>query len=187
MGTTGGERNNIVELHLQRLRHKEPEGETAPFFLAGSPPLLRSRHFFYLIMNVAGPVRASRPIDGGNNYGKLPRSSHGGGDTAAGGVNMYLDIPSFELSLDEFEEYALSRLKVSIIKQSPVSPVICVFVVLPPDQVAVMTLWMVASLTYILKGAAMNEKMMSFFFTVVVMSPTPTCCQNSPLLYAIAQ
>jgi hypothetical protein len=30
-------------------------------------------------------------------------------------VNMYLDIPSFELSLDEFEEYALSRLKVSII------------------------------------------------------------------------
>ena len=108
-------------------------------------------------MNVAGPVRASRPIDGGNNYGKLPRSSHGGGDTAAGGVNMYLDIPSFELSLDEFEEYALSRLKVSIIKQSPVSPVICVFVVLPPDQVAVMTLWMVASLTYILKGAAMNE------------------------------
>ena len=42
-------------------------------------------------MNVAGPVRASRPIDGGNNYGKLPRSSHGGGDTAAGGVNMYLE------------------------------------------------------------------------------------------------
>ena len=62
-------------------------------------------------MNVAGPVRASRPIDGGNN-GKLRNSSHGGGD-AGGGVDMYLNIPSFELSLDEFEEFALSRLKVS--------------------------------------------------------------------------
>jgi hypothetical protein len=37
-------------------------------------------------------------------------------------VNMYLDIPSFELSLDEFEEYALSRLKVSIIKQRSCFP-----------------------------------------------------------------
>lgn len=64
-------------------------------------------------MNVAGPVRASRHIDGGN-IGKL--RSHGEGD-AAGGVDMYLDIPSFELSLDEFEEYALSRLKVSYLAE----------------------------------------------------------------------
>ena len=27
-------------------------------------------------------------------------------------MDMYTDIPSFELSLDEFEEYALARLKV---------------------------------------------------------------------------
>lgn len=35
--------------------------------------------------------------------------------TARGGlvdVDMYAEIPSFELSLDEFEEYALARLKV---------------------------------------------------------------------------
>lgn len=28
-------------------------------------------------------------------------------------VDFYQDIPSYELSLDEFEEYALARLKVS--------------------------------------------------------------------------
>lgn len=78
-------------------------------------------------MNVAGPVRASRHIDGGNN-GKLRNSSHGGED-AAGGVDMYLDIPSFELSLDEFEEYALARLKVSI-SSSSFSLFVCLFVCL---------------------------------------------------------
>ena len=66
-------------------------------------------------MNVAGPVRA-RPVplsdgkkrayaDGGGSYAS---SSTG----AAVDVDMYLDVPSYELSLDEFEEYALARLKV---------------------------------------------------------------------------
>lgn len=60
-------------------------------------------------MNVAGPVR-SRP---------LPLSSYGQdtgtsvGSSSSNDVDMYLDVPSFELSLDEFEEYALARLKVS--------------------------------------------------------------------------
>lgn len=32
---------------------------------------------------------------------------------SASDVDMYADVPTFELSLDEFEEYALARLKVS--------------------------------------------------------------------------
>lgn len=59
-------------------------------------------------MNVAGPIR-SRP---------LPLSGDGRESSTSAGssndVNMYLDVPSFELSLDEFEEYALARLKVSV-------------------------------------------------------------------------
>jgi len=35
------------------------------------------------------------------------------GSSSSNDVDMYLDVPSFELSLDEFEEYALARLKVS--------------------------------------------------------------------------
>ena len=60
-------------------------------------------------MNVAGPVR-SRPV---------PLSAYGQdtgttvGSSSSNDVDMYLDVPSFELSLDEFEEYALARLKVS--------------------------------------------------------------------------
>eukprot|EP00985_Skeletonema_marinoi_P021001 scaffold12639_cov139-Skeletonema_marinoi.AAC.8 len=60
-------------------------------------------------MNVAGPIR-SRP---------LPLSADGKdtgtsvGSSSSNDVDMYLDVPSFELSLDEFEEYALARLKVS--------------------------------------------------------------------------
>ena len=38
-------------------------------------------------------------------------SSVGGG----GGFDFYNDPPKFELSLDEFEQYALSRLKVRLI------------------------------------------------------------------------
>jgi len=59
-------------------------------------------------MNVAGPIR-SRP---------LPLSADGKdtgtsvGSSSSNDVDMYLDVPSFELSLDEFEEYALARLKV---------------------------------------------------------------------------
>ena len=57
-------------------------------------------------MNVAGPIR-TRP---------LPLSADGkdvgSGSSSSNDVDMYLDVPSFELSLDEFEEYALARLKV---------------------------------------------------------------------------
>lgn len=59
-------------------------------------------------MNVAGPIR-SRPLPlsaDGKDFG-------GGSGSSSNDVDMYLDVPSFELSLDEFEEYALARLKVS--------------------------------------------------------------------------
>jgi hypothetical protein len=59
-------------------------------------------------MNVAGPIR-SRPLPlsaDGKDTGMIGSSSND--------VDMYLDVPSFELSLDEFEEYALARLKVSV-------------------------------------------------------------------------
>ena len=58
-------------------------------------------------MNVAGPIR-TRP---------LPLSADGkdiGSGSSSNDVDMYLDVPSFELSLDEFEEYALARLKVGL-------------------------------------------------------------------------
>ena len=58
-------------------------------------------------MNVAGPIR-TRP---------LPLSADGkdiGSGSSSNDVDMYFDVPSFELSLDEFEEYALARLKVGL-------------------------------------------------------------------------
>ena len=58
-------------------------------------------------MNVAGPVRA-RPAP---LSGRRGRDSIGGGAPSSD-VDLYLDTPAFELSLDEFEEYALARLKV---------------------------------------------------------------------------
>lgn len=66
-------------------------------------------------MNVAGPVRA-RPVP--LSDGKKRAYADGGGSYASSAtgaavdVDMYLDVPSYELSLDEFEEYALARLKV---------------------------------------------------------------------------
>ena len=65
-------------------------------------------------MNVAGPVRA-RPVP--LSDGKKRAYADGGGSYASStgaavDVDMYLDVPSYELSLDEFEEYALARLKV---------------------------------------------------------------------------
>ena len=53
-------------------------------------------------MNVAGRPRGFAAV---NNSGS---SARGG----AVDVDMYSDIPSFEISLDDFEEYALARLKV---------------------------------------------------------------------------
>ena len=58
-------------------------------------------------MNVAGPIR-SRPLPLSADVGRDNIGMSVGND-----VDMYLDVPSFELSLDEFEEYALARLKVS--------------------------------------------------------------------------
>ena len=54
-----------------------------------------------------------------NVVGSSSRASLGGGKDAAGAasggvfLNLYRDIPAVELSLDEFEVYALKRLKVS--------------------------------------------------------------------------
>jgi hypothetical protein len=62
-------------------------------------------------MNVAGPIR-SRPLPpsaDSKDIGML------GSGSSSNDVDMYLDVPSFELSLDEFEEYALARLKVSTV------------------------------------------------------------------------
>ena len=58
-------------------------------------------------MNVAGPIR-SRPLSFSSSG-----QDAGGSSSSSNDVDMYLDVPSFELSLDEFEEYALARLKVS--------------------------------------------------------------------------
>ena len=60
-------------------------------------------------MNVAGPIR-SRPVP--LSAGKKRGDGRADSRTDAVDVDMYLDVPSFELSLDEFEEYALARLKV---------------------------------------------------------------------------
>mmetsp|Transcript_9268 Transcript_9268/g.19539 ORF Transcript_9268/g.19539 Transcript_9268/m.19539 type:complete len:512 (-) Transcript_9268:1164-2699(-) len=63
-------------------------------------------------MNVAGPIR-SRPVP--LSDGKKKRGygyADGNSRADAVDVDMYLDVPSCELSLDEFEEYALARLKV---------------------------------------------------------------------------
>ena len=62
-------------------------------------------------MNVARrPVPLSDVKKRGGGF-----AADGGSSSAASSatdVDMYLDVPSFELSLDEFEEYALARLKV---------------------------------------------------------------------------
>ncbi|KAL3784419.1 hypothetical protein HJC23_001303 [Cyclotella cryptica] len=57
-------------------------------------------------MNVAGRPRGLVAVS--------PTTNSSGSSARAGvvDVDMYSDIPSFELSLDEFEEYALARLKV---------------------------------------------------------------------------
>ncbi len=64
-------------------------------------------------MNVAGPISRRNPLSSSSRHGK----QHGPaspipGEQGGPHVDMYLETPSFELSLDEFEEYALARLKV---------------------------------------------------------------------------
>lgn len=62
-------------------------------------------------MNVAG---RSRPVPL-SDVKKRGYADYGGSasmSSSSADVDMYLDVPSFELSLDEFEEYALARLKV---------------------------------------------------------------------------
>lgn len=77
-------------------------------------------------MNVAGPIRTrptSAPLGGGGRGGGVTNSKRrsfadgkvGGGTDGSIDVNTCTSTrrpPSFELSLDEFEEYALARLKV---------------------------------------------------------------------------
>ena len=63
-------------------------------------------------MNVA---RRPVPLSDVKKRGGGFATDGGSSSTAASSatdVDMYLDVPSFELSLDEFEEYALARLKV---------------------------------------------------------------------------
>jgi hypothetical protein len=66
-------------------------------------------------MNVAGP-RTTRTPSGLNPpspaNGLTGDAASGSGNNNAADVDMYLETPAFELSLDEFEEYALARLKV---------------------------------------------------------------------------
>jgi len=63
-------------------------------------------------MNVAGSIRSRpAPLSDGKRRGYA--DGIGGGIASSSiDVDMYTDVPSFELSLDEFEEYALARLKV---------------------------------------------------------------------------
>ena len=70
-------------------------------------------------MNVAGPIRSRPvPLSDVKKRGFAGGADGGGSSSGAVGpgseVDMYLDVPSFELSLDEFEEYALARLKVCV-------------------------------------------------------------------------
>ncbi|KAL3822623.1 hypothetical protein ACHAXA_006408 [Cyclostephanos tholiformis] len=62
-------------------------------------------------MNVAGPVRSRQSSHTTSSYDAKNKRADGGSSSSSG-VDMYLDVPSFELSLDEFEEFALARLKV---------------------------------------------------------------------------
>jgi hypothetical protein len=50
---------------------------------------------------------SSSSSGGGNNKAETKSAS-----LAAVSINIYIDVPSFELSLDEFEVFAIKRLKV---------------------------------------------------------------------------
>jgi len=64
-------------------------------------------------MNVTGRPRLVPLSDvKKRNYADGGFGPSAGAGASSVDVDMYLDVPSFELSLDEFEEYALARLKV---------------------------------------------------------------------------
>lgn len=66
-------------------------------------------------MNVAGPRTTRTPsglVPPSPANGLTGDAASGSGNNNAADVDMYLETPAFELSLDEFEEYALARLKV---------------------------------------------------------------------------
>jgi hypothetical protein len=55
---------------------------------------------------------SSHPPSSYDANNKRADGSSSSSSSSSSGADMYLDVPSFELSLDEFEEYALARLKV---------------------------------------------------------------------------
>jgi hypothetical protein len=66
-------------------------------------------------MNVLHSARSRKSIlssngIGNTNNGKVESES---ARRAAASINLYNDVPSFELSLDEFEIFAIKRLKVN--------------------------------------------------------------------------
>jgi hypothetical protein len=65
-------------------------------------------------MNVLHAARSRKSLASSNN---TATSSSKAGETqsarrGAASINLYNDVPSFELSLDEFEMFAIKRLKV---------------------------------------------------------------------------
>ena len=64
-------------------------------------------------MNVVKSSRSSNGLPRGGTEETGPSSA-----AALSNINLYQDIPSMEVSLDDFEEYALDRLKVSSIISS---------------------------------------------------------------------
>jgi hypothetical protein len=64
-------------------------------------------------MNVVKLSRSSNGLPRGGTEETGPSSA-----AALSNINLYQEIPSMEVSLDDFEEYALDRLKVSSISSS---------------------------------------------------------------------
>jgi hypothetical protein len=65
-------------------------------------------------MNVVKSSRSSNGLPRGGTEETGPSSAA----AALSNINLYQEIPSMEVSLDDFEEYALDRLKVSSISTS---------------------------------------------------------------------
>ena len=68
-------------------------------------------------MNVLHAARSRKSLASSNNTATSSSSSSKAWGTesvrrAVASINLYNDVPSFELSLDEFEMFAIKRLKV---------------------------------------------------------------------------